>query len=164
MYNFTLLTTLMLSLTLGFSSCSRTKTANTMPDDSMSMDSGNFEVNGESDSNSAGDLRTVNFEFNSAALSADALDILQGNADFLQNNPTVTIQLEGHCDERGGREYNLALGEMRANSVRDHLVSLGIGSDRVNTISYGKERPIANGHDEESWGTNRRANFVVTAK
>ena len=164
MYRFTLLTSLLLSLTLGFSSCSLNKKANNMSDDAMSTDSGNFEVNGDSDSSSAGDLRTVNFEFNSAALSATALDVLQGNADFLQNNPTVTVQVEGHCDERGGVQYNIALGERRANTVRDHLVSLGIGSDRISTISYGKERHIAFGHDEESWGRNRRGNFVITAK
>ncbi len=164
MHKFNVFATILgLGLVLGLSSCSRSNTANMMDDSPMSTDGG-FDVNGDSDSSSAGELRTVNFDFNSAALSATALDILQGNADFLQNNPSVAIQLEGHCDERGGVQYNIALGERRAQSVRDHLVSLGIDSSRISTISYGKERHIAFGHDEESWGRNRRANFVITAK
>ena len=89
---------------------------------------------------------------------------MQANADFLKSNTKVDIQVEGHCDERGGRQYNLALGERRAKAVRDYLVALGVESKRISTISYGNERPISEGHDESAWSKNRRANFVVTAK
>ncbi len=76
----------------------------------------------------------------------------------------MKVQVEGHCDERGGVQYNLALGENRAKAVKEYLSGLGVESGRVTTISYGKERPVAFGHDEEAWGQNRRGNFVVTAK
>ena len=72
--------------------------------------------------------------------------------------------IEGHCDERGGVQYNLALGEKRAMAVKQYLVSMGVNSSRVSTISFGKERPVSFGHEEASWSKNRRANFVVTAK
>ena len=78
--------------------------------------------------------------------------------------PTVLVLVEGHCDERNTREYNLALGERRANAVRDYLMSLGVTSDRIRTISYGEERPFALGHTEASWRLNRRAHFVITAR
>ena len=123
-----------------------------------------FEVNGDSDSGKAGDLRTVVFDFNSATLGPDTKENLQMNAEFLKSNPDTEIQIEGHCDERGGVQYNLALGERRANNVRDYLISQGVPSTRMNTISFGKERPIAFGHSEDSWMKNRRANFVITAK
>lgn len=123
-----------------------------------------LELNGDSDSNKAGGLQTVFFAFDSSALDASAKSTMQSNADFLKSNAKVDIQVEGHCDERGGRQYNLALGERRAKAIRDYLVALGVESKRVSTISYGNERPVAEGHDESAWSKNRRANFVVTAK
>ena len=78
--------------------------------------------------------------------------------------PTVKIQIEGHCDERGSNKYNMALGDKRANATKDYLVSLGIDAARVTTISYGEERPFVTGHDEAAWAQNRRGHFVVTAK
>ena len=104
------------------------------------------------------------FSFDSSAIEADTKEALKENADYLKANSNVDIQVEGHCDERGGRQYNLALGERRAKSVRDYLVALGVESKRITTISYGSERPKAEGHDEAAWSQNRRANFVVTAK
>jgi peptidoglycan-associated lipoprotein len=123
-----------------------------------------FEVNGDSDSNKAGSLRTVYFDFNSAALSAETKNALNNNVKFLKENPTVKIQVEGHCDERGSVQFNLALGEKRAKGVKEFLVAQGVQGDRVTTVSLGKEKAVAFGHDEESWSKNRRANFVVSAK
>ena len=123
-----------------------------------------LELNGDSDSNKAGGLQTVFFGFDSSTLDSSGKDTMKANADFLKANATVDVQVEGHCDERGGRQYNLALGERRAKAVRDTLVALGVESKRISTISYGNERTIAEGHDESAWSKNRRANFVVTAK
>ncbi len=123
-----------------------------------------LELNGDSDNMTAGGLSTVYFDFDSSTLGGATKKTLDGNADFLKANAKVDIQVEGHCDERGGIQYNLALGERRAKAVRDYLVALGIDKKRITTISYGKEKPLAFGHDESSWGKNRRANFVITAK
>jgi peptidoglycan-associated lipoprotein len=123
-----------------------------------------LELNGNSDNGKAGGLKTIYFSFDSANIETDTKDSLKENADFLKANATVDVQVEGHCDERGGRQYNLALGERRAKAVRDYLVALGVESKRVTIISYGSERPKLEGHDESAWSQNRRANFVVTAK
>ena len=100
---------------------------------------------------------TVNFGFDSAELTVSARSTLNRQAAFLNLNPDVMIVIEGHADERGTREYNLALGERRATAVRDYLVAKGINSARVRTVSYGKERPSVSGSDEASWAKNRRA-------
>jgi peptidoglycan-associated lipoprotein len=123
-----------------------------------------LELNGDSDSNTAGGLKTVYFDFNESSLTSSTKDSLKNNADFLKANASVEVQVEGHADERGGHQYNLALGERRAKAVRDFLVAAGVAAKRITTISYGKERPVADGHDEAAWSKNRRANFVVTAK
>ncbi len=90
--------------------------------------------------------------------------VLQGNAEVLKKYPSWQITIEGHCDERGTAEYNLALGERRAVSARTYLVSLGIPAERIKTVSYGKEFPFDPAHNEAAWSKNRRAHFVVTAK
>ena len=92
--------------------------------------------------------------------SADAA-ALQSQAAYLNQYPQISVTIEGHCDERGTREYNLALGERRANAAKNYLVSLGVAAGRVSTVSYGKERPVAMGSDEGSWAQNRRAVSVV---
>ncbi|MGQ0734289.1 MAG: peptidoglycan-associated lipoprotein Pal [Acidobacteriota bacterium] len=109
-------------------------------------------------------LRPVFFELDSAELSSVAQSALQANAGVLKQYGTWQITIEGHCDERGSAEYNLALGERRALAARDYLVSLGIGAARVRTVSYGKEFPFDPGHDETAWQKNRRAHFVITAR
>lgn len=109
-------------------------------------------------------LLPVFYEFDSAEMSADAQSALTKNAEVLKQNATWVVSIEGHCDERGTAEYNLALGERRALAARTYLVSLGISPDRLRTVSYGKEFPFDPGHTEEAWGKNRRAHFVVTAK
>jgi peptidoglycan-associated lipoprotein len=123
-----------------------------------------LELNGDSDNGKAGGLKTVFFGFDSSTLDSDTKAAVQANADYLKANANVDVQVEGHCDERGGRQYNLALGERRAKTVRDQLVALGVESKRISVISYGSERPKAEGNDESAWSQNRRANFVVTAK
>lgn len=110
------------------------------------------------------DLQTVYFDFDSYRITADGKSALKANADYMKSNPTAEVQIEGHCDERGTTEYNLALGERRANAARKYLTGLGIAKKRISTISYGKERPQDPGHDESAWSKNRRAAFVITTK
>ena len=125
----------------------------------------------QENTNKAGDNEGVNtepssrfaaiyFDFDKYNLRDDAKDDLKKNIDVMKKESDLKITVEGHCDERGTVEYNLALGERRAKSARDYMVSLGIKGDRISTISYGKERPKMMGHDEDSWAKNRRDEFV----
>lgn len=98
----------------------------------------------------------VFFDFDKSSLKPEAQTVLQRQAAWLKSNPSVRVTIEGHCDERGTREYNLALGERRANAVKDYLTALGIDRSRVKTISYGKERPVAMGSNAAAWAQNRR--------
>jgi len=109
-------------------------------------------------------LKDIHFDFDKYDVRPQDEGILKENAAWLKNNPKMKIQIEGHCDERGTSDYNLALGETRANMTKRYLVSLGIASDRISTISYGEERPLDTGHNEEAWAKNRRAHFVVLSK
>ena len=109
-------------------------------------------------------LKPVFFDYDSADLSPAAKSALDENAGVLKKYGTWVLTIEGHCDERGTPEYNLALGERRAVAARTHLVSLGVSADRLRTVSYGKEFPFDAGHDEASFSKNRRAHFVITAK
>ena len=103
----------------------------------------------------------VFFNYDSAELDSDAQELLQDQVAWLKQYSNVSIIIEGHCDERGTREYNLALGEKRAQSVKNYLISLGISSDRISTISYGKERPAVVGSNDGAWAQNRRSVTVV---
>ena len=103
----------------------------------------------------------VHFAFDSAALSDQSQQILHSKAGYLRTSPDVTVTVEGHCDERGTDAYNTALGERRAESIKNFLVDLGISANRLNTISWGERRPIAMGQNEASWARNRRAQFVI---
>lgn len=116
----------------------------------------------DSDAGNAFGLRTVNFAYDSSALDAGAKETLLHNAQVLKDKSSVAVQIEGHTDERGGVQYNIALGERRANAARSFLLENGVDASRVSIISYGKERPVAQGHDEAAWAQNRRANFKVT--
>jgi peptidoglycan-associated lipoprotein len=104
---------------------------------------------------------TVHFATDSSDIDAESTAILTKQAAWLQKFPNVRVTLEGHCDERGTREYNLALGDRRANSAKNFLVNAGVNPSRISVISYGKERPVATGSDEDSWAQNRRAVTVV---
>jgi peptidoglycan-associated lipoprotein len=106
----------------------------------------------------------VLFDFDRADLKPEGRETLKKLADYMTANKSVTVVVEGHCDERGTVEYNLALGESRALSAMNYLVSLGVNKARIKTISYGKERPLDPGHNEEAWAKNRRAHFVLNAK
>jgi peptidoglycan-associated lipoprotein len=107
-------------------------------------------------------LLTIYFDYDKYNLKADAKNALTANGKTLRENADVKVLIEGHCDERGTVEYNLALGEKRAMAARDYLVDLGVKADRIRTISYGEEHPVDPGHTEASWAKNRRADFVRT--
>jgi peptidoglycan-associated lipoprotein len=109
-------------------------------------------------------LKDIHFDFDKYAIRPGDAEILKASAAVLKKYPSVKIQIEGHCDERGTNEYNLALGERRANSTKDYLLSLGISRDRLSAISYGEERPLDPGHNEEAWAKNRRSHFVILSK
>ena len=109
-----------------------------------------------------GPLEDVHFEYDQARLSDQGRAIIERHALWLQNHRAAKVVVEGHCDERGTVDYNLALGELRARAVRDYLTSLGVAGDRVTTVSYGKERPLDPASHEAAWARNRRAHFVVT--
>ena len=109
-------------------------------------------------------FQPVFFAFDSSDLDSAGQATLNSNAEILKKYPTWVITIEGHADERGTAEYNLALGERRAVAARTYLVSLGVPADRLRTVSYGKEFPFDPGHDEGAWAKNRRAQFVVTSK
>jgi len=109
----------------------------------------------------SGDFQPVFYDYDSYTLRGDGRTALDGNARLLREDSDLRVTIEGHCDDRGTIEYNLALGERRAQAAKDYLVNAGISASRLSTISYGEERPFASGSDEEAWSKNRRAHFVV---
>jgi peptidoglycan-associated lipoprotein len=113
-------------------------------------------------SGEGGPLADIHFDYDQSALTDEARAILEKHALWLQNHREAKVMVEGHCDERGTVEYNLALGNQRAQVTRDYLASLGVAADRLRTTSYGKERPLDPGHDEAAWARNRRAHFAVS--
>jgi len=106
-------------------------------------------------------LEKVYFDFDSASLSDSARRTLTANAAVMAGNPVVKVRVEGHCDERGSDEYNLAIGERRAQAAARYLEALGVGAERISILSFGKEKPADSGHDEAAWAKNRRDEFVV---
>ena len=104
------------------------------------------------------------FDYDMSALRDDAIAVLQANAQYMMRWPSVRVTVEGHADERGTNEYNLALGDRRANAAREYLQSLGVAGTRVRTISYGEERPFCTESSEGCWSQNRRAHFVITSR
>lgn len=109
-------------------------------------------------------LKRIHFDFDKYNIRPDDVEILKQNAAVLKRFLAVKIQIEGHCDERGTNEYNLALGERRASSTKKYLITLGIDERRISTISYGEEKALDPGHNEEAWTKNRRAEFIILAK
>jgi peptidoglycan-associated lipoprotein len=109
-------------------------------------------------------LRDIHFDFDKFSILPAESEILKENSALLKKYPGMKFQIEGHCDERGTGEYNLALGERRASSAKKYLISLGIEPSRITTISYGEERPFDQTHNEEAWAKNRRAHFVILKK
>jgi len=110
---------------------------------------------------SQSDFETAYFDYDKSNLRQDTRDALSRNAAVLKNKKNVKVRLEGHCDERGSAEYNLALGERRAKSALNYLLTLGISADRLSITSYGKEKPAVDGQDENAWSKNRRVEFIV---
>ena len=108
-------------------------------------------------------LKDIHFEFDRYDLRADAQETLKSNADWLKKNPSIRVQIEGHCDERGTNEYNLGLGAMRAQAAKNYLVALEISADRLSTVSYGEEIPVCREHAEACWEKNRRDRFVIVS-
>jgi len=106
--------------------------------------------------------RTIYFEFDSAKLTSESIQILETHGNFIAGNGEVSVRLEGHADERGSREYNIALGDRRAQSVRRVLLFQGASVDQVETVSYGEEQPLMSGHTEEAWSKNRRVELIYT--
>ncbi len=109
-------------------------------------------------------FQEIFFDFDRSFVREDAKSALETNAQVLKDNATVTVRIEGNCDERGTVEYNLALGQRRAEAARQYLIDLGVEAARIQTISYGKERPRNPGHDEAAWQENRRDDFVITSQ
>ena len=109
-------------------------------------------------------IRDINFDFDQSNIRPDAREILKANADMLLKKGAAKITIEGYCDERGTAEYNMALGERRAQEAKNYLINLGVKASQIKTISYGEERPLDAGHDEDAWAKNRRAHFVVNGK
>jgi peptidoglycan-associated lipoprotein len=103
----------------------------------------------------------IHFEYDKSALTPESQEMLKENAQWLKDNPDASVIVEGHCDERGSNEYNIALGDRRAQSVKTFLVDLGVASERITPISYGEEKPIDTASTEEAWAKNRRAHFVI---
>jgi peptidoglycan-associated lipoprotein len=116
------------------------------------------------DINRRGYVKDAFYDYNQATLREGDRNTLAADADWLKRYPSVQILIEGHCDERGTSEYNLALGDRRANAAKEYLGSLGVDASRIRTVSYGKERPFCTESSESCWQQNRRAHFVITAK
>ncbi len=111
-----------------------------------------------------GYIQDAFFEYNDSTLTADAQTALTSSATWLKKNPQYNLLIEGHCDERGTEQYNLALGDRRANQAKEYLVTLGVDTGRIRTVSYGEERPFDPGHDDAAWAKNRRDHLVLVGK
>ncbi|MCM2322144.1 MAG: OmpA family protein [Oligoflexia bacterium] len=144
--------------------CAGKKTVETDSDSIPNAIAADENTTGDSDSGKAMGLQTVQFPYDSFTLDAEGKQLLEANAQILKDKGSAKIQIEGHCDQRGGIQYNIALGEKRANATKGYLVDKGIAADRITTISFGKERPIDPATTEEAYAKNRRANFVITSK
>jgi len=108
----------------------------------------------------ASGLNRIHYDFDRASIKPDMIGVMDSNASYLKNHKKLSVVVEGHCDERGTNEYNIALGERRAQSAYDYLTSKGVSSSRLKTMSYGEEKPLESGHSESDWYMNRRAEFV----
>lgn len=171
--NRTLVLALVTSGALALAACGQKRVPETLPpqpgpEAPVAQNNSDYDANGNYiGPGSQADLRRsagsdrVLFDLDSYAIDATDRATLTRQAAWLAQYPNVNVTIEGHCDERGTREYNLALGERRANAAKNFLVSLGVAADRITVISYGKERPEALGSDEESWAQNRRAVTMV---
>jgi peptidoglycan-associated lipoprotein len=154
---------LALTMTLSLSACSSSKKVS---EENLVPTAANADENvmGDSDSGKAMGLQTIHFGYDSFVLDDANKDMLKANAQILKDKTTVKVQVEGHCDARGGIQYNLALGEKRANAVKKFLVDQGINADRISLISFGKEKILDQGNNDAAHAKNRRGTFVITAR
>lgn len=155
---------LALTLALAMGACAQKKPA---PESTTNAEATNADISSDladSDSGKGMGLQTVHYAYDSSVLDSEAKATLKANAQVLKDKPSLKAQIEGHTDERGGIQYNIALGERRANTAKSFLVDQGVGADRLTVISYGKERPVDPGHDDAAYAKNRRANFRITEK
>ena len=150
-----------LASTLAVSACSKKP----VQDESQLPSAANAdETMGDSDSGKAMGLQTIHFAYDAYTLNEEAKTTLKANAQILKDKPSLKIQVEGHCDQRGGIQYNIALGEKRANSVKKYLGDQGVAAERVSVISFGKEKPVDPAENDAAYAKNRRANFAVTSR
>ena len=162
-----------LTLALAASGCgdknkkAQAKNAQPVPEQQVTLDTpastGEDVRNGLPDPNGAVTLATIYFDLDTSLIAAESKEILQRNAAVLKDNATVKVRLEGHADERGSTQYNVGLGDRRANAVKEYLVSLGVPATNLEVVSYGEERAADAGHDEAAWAKNRRVELAVTA-
>jgi len=160
----------LMAIVVAFNACSKKDVVSDEPIMSPNANSGTASSSGI-DTGSLGnagnagvgssDLQTVYFDYDSFNLRSDARGALKSNGEWMKKNSSARVQIEGHCDERGTNEYNMALGDRRANAVKSYLVKMGVSSSRIDTISFGEERPADSGHDEGAWSRNRRAAFIL---
>ncbi|MGD9949962.1 MAG: peptidoglycan-associated lipoprotein Pal [Desulfobulbus sp.] len=160
-----LATLVVLVLGLGLTGCSK-KTVATAPQASGSEGAGTTESletedTGIMEGRTSGPMVPVYFAFDSSQVEGEQVQRIETDADFMKKNPGVNIRIEGNCDPRGTQEYNLALGERRAQSAKSYLINLGVNSDQLTTVSFGEEKLLLFGHDEISWAQNRRDDFVI---
>ena len=148
------------ALVLGLSACQQTTPVEESPVDTSEFDQGAVPDEPPPPPPAPLELGTIYFDLDRSEIRADARTVLRNNAEELRADG-ANVTIEGHCDERGDEEYNLALGERRANAVKKYLVNLGVASGQLRTISYGESMPAALGHSEEAWQWNRRAEFAV---
>lgn len=160
-----------LSIALAITACSSKEKkedtsatpAEAASEDSVTSKEMSFDPTG-SDSGKIDGLKSINFDYDKATLTSESRRILGSNADWIKSHAKTSLQIEGHCDDRGSIEYNLSLGERRAKAVKDYMVKLGIEGQRMTIISYGKEKPLVQGDSEQAYARNRRANFVPLAQ
>ncbi len=150
-------------VSLSFSGCSK-KGAMDSEEGGYVSDEDVASGKADSDSENAMGLMTINFPYDSSDIVGEQLDRLNRNVQIMKSNSGMRVQIEGHCDERGGIQYNLALGERRANAIALRMAASGVSKSRISTISMGKEKPVASGSNEETWAQNRRGNFVITER
>lgn len=160
---FRILTALILALALGACKSAR-KAEEPTEIETTSTSTPDDNTLGDSDNGKAMGLKTIHFPYDSFAIDGESKSDVKHNAQILKDKSGVRVQVEGHCDQRGGIQYNIALGEKRANAIRQALIEQGVAEDRITTISYGKERLIDSGSSEAAYSKNRRANFAVTSR
>lgn len=158
-----LATLVVLVLGLSLTGCSKksSDTSAQMTESTSAAESLETEDTGIMEGRTSGPMVPVYFAFDSSKVEGEQVQRIETNADFIKKNPSISIRIEGNCDPRGTQEYNLALGERRAQAAKSYLVNLGVKAKQLTTVSFGEEKLLLFGHDEISWAQNRRDDFVI---